>query len=1055
MKHYLLAALAAGIILPAVAVQQNQRSTAPTAGGNVKQMTRSLAGERRMKSPAKTLGEAPANTVEVPFTHDLGKTGTEIKNYIDINVNGDNRKWQYGTVNGYCACMVPNAADVENNDDWLISVPIHMAAGDYTLSYEVGMMGSGALGVEMDVWLFSEPTLDGKLAEIVPPTRYTIKDLTPYEYNCAIPEEGYYYVGFHCTTAKADKGTIKLANFGIKNGGYVPPVPQDPPAAGELTWTLAPKGELKAHLTYIAPTKTVSGADLTEISKVVITSRWEVDKFTYENVTPGETIELDVDMYQGTNNRFTAVAYAGDAAGEKVEYKNIFCGKDCPLAPTDVKLSLSDDYCSATLSWTAPGEVGEKGGYVDSENLTYYVFDAFGSYYDPALFTTDKTSVTIDFPAETQDFYAYQVTAGYGDYYSLDTASNIVVAGTPSTLPLLESFKDGYYDGYWLIDQESTGANTQNWGTVDDSFFAGLFDPDDPEAPMPLKSQDGDNGFYYWLPYEKDAMFGLVSTRVSIANSENPVLEFWYQGQGSRLETLIAAGTGELKPVSVIQLKENPTTGWAKASVSLASFKEDGAVQFELRLTATDNTDANTYSVPFDNISIRDLKKRSARFVTLAAPKTAKPGETISVKARIENNGLEAFDGAVVSVAVSNGNSVSVPVSALAPDSFEDVEVEFTMPVAIKDTENVAFIVNVADGEGTLAEETVEAKVVYPVYAPATGLTADVKDNEVTLSWEAPVNDPDAKSVILEDFENEEYPLMSINGVGGWTVYDGDGKKTYNIFRETYNPYQTAPMAFQLFNRGYAEVPNSYWVDAEAHSGESFMLAPSAQGALNDNHLISPELSGNAQTVTFWAKSFTMTWPESFSVNYSTTGNNPADFTNSVVVNGMPANGEVPEVWTEFSVELPEGAKYFEIVHDSYDSLALFVDDITYEGMSEIPADLAVSGYYVIRDGNAVNEELTEATSYTDKPFGTSQLEETRSFEYSVVAVYNYGIAKQSDSCTVEVKNTITGMELVSADELDGQDVYTLSGIKVDRFVAGGIYIVRNGADAKKVMVRK
>lgn len=1054
MKNYLLAVVAAGIIFPAVAVEQSRRSVDVTTGGHLRQMTKPLVEERRMKSPVKTIGEAPENTVEVPFTHDLGKGGSEVKNYIAINVNDDNRKWQFGTVNGYAACMAPNAEDIENNDDWLISVPIHMLPGDYTLSYEVGMMGPGAIGVEMDVWLFTSPTVEGKLAEIVAPTRYTVKDMTPYQFNCAIPEEGYYYIGFHCTTSKSDKGAIKLANFGIQNGGYEPPVPQDPPAAGELSWTLAPKGELKAHLTYVAPDKTVSGADLSEISKVIITSRWEVDKFTYENVTPGQTIELDVEMYQGFNNRFTAVAYSGDTAGEKLEYKNIFCGMDTPLAPSDVKLTLADDYCSATLSWTAPGEVGENGGYVDTENLTYYVFDAFGTYYDPAILITDQTSVTIEFPAEPQDFYAYQVTAGNGDYYSLHDTSNIVTAGVPSSLPFVESFKDGYYEGFWLIDIDSTGSSTQNWGTVDDNFFASLIDPEDPDAPAPLKSQDGDNGFYYWLPYEKDAMFGLISTRVSIADADNPVLEFWYQGQGSRLEVLVGAGAGELMPVSEINLKENPTTGWTLARVPLISYKEAGAVQFEIRLTAIDNTEANTYSVPFDNISIRDLKDRSARFVTLTSPETVKPGESVNIKTRVENNGSEAFNGVTVSIAGHDGKSVSVPVSGLAPNSFEDVTLVYTMPVAVIDSEKADFTLKIADESGTLAEQSVESKIIYPEYAPVKEIEAVVNGNEVILSWNVPVNDPDAVNMIEEDFENEDYPLMTINGVGGWTVYDGDGKKTYNVFRESYNPYQTQPMAFQLFNRECAGV-TTYWDDAAAHSGGSFMLAPSAQGAYNDNHLISPELSGNSQTVKFWARSCMSAWPETITVNYSTTGNNPADFTNTVVVNGLHSNREVPEEWTEFSFALPAGAKYFEIVHDSYDSLALLVDDITYEGKAEIPADLAVTGYYVVRDGMAVNDELIDSTSFTDHPFGGSTAEEVRSFEYRVVAAYNYGVAKHSEPCIVEVANgPQTGIEAVSAADLAGQDVYTLSGIKADRIVTGGIYIIRNGENTRKVMVR-
>lgn len=81
-----------------------------------------------------------------------------------------------------------------------------------------------------------------------------------------------------------------------------------------------------------------------------ITSRWGVDKFTYDNVKPGQVITLEnVEMYAGINNRFTGVAYVGDKAGDMVEHKSIFCGPDTPLAPGDVRLNVSDDYKKAIL----------------------------------------------------------------------------------------------------------------------------------------------------------------------------------------------------------------------------------------------------------------------------------------------------------------------------------------------------------------------------------------------------------------------------------------------------------------------------------------------------------------------------------------------------------------------------------------------------------------------------------------------------------------------------------------------------------------------------------
>ncbi len=1000
------------------------------------------------------LGEAPANTVEVPFTHGLGKDGlADIKTkYTAINANEDNRQWQYGSVSGYAACMVPNDANIDNNDDWLITVPVHMAKGNYILSFEVGMMGSGALGVEFDSWLFSEPTLEGKLAEIAPTTRATAKDFTPYEFNFAIDKEGYYYIGVHCTTAKADKGTMKLANLGVREGSAIPPVVVEPPAAGTLTYELAPKGELKATVTYVAPTKTQTGADLEEISKVVLTSRWGVDKFEYTDVKPGQTITQEVEMYQGYNNRFTAVAYAGETAGEMVEIKSIYCGIDTPLPPTDVKLTLSDDYTTATLSWTAPGEVGEHGGYVDTENLQYYIFDAFGSYYDPAIAQTDKTSITLDYSeAPSQDFYAYQVTAGVDDYYSLDEVSNIIVAGAPAQLPFIESFGEGYFEQMWMYGLESSGSNTMNCGTITDEYFASLFDPEDPDAPEPLASQDGDGGFFYWLPFDRTAVLGLVSLRADISKAANPVLEFWYQGQGSLIEVLVAAGTGDLELAKSIDLKENPVTGWTLASVSLAPYKAQGAVTFEIRLSAIHNDDDHTWSIPLDNICVRDLVPADLHIVSASIPAKAVPGQAINCTARIENFGSEAAAGATASLTVNGAVVDTKDLAETAPHGFADVAFVYTVPLNAPETLEIAITANIA-GDPTPDDNTAKATatVKRQEFATVTDLAATAEDTHVTLTWTAPVNDPAQAATVFEDFESEDYTPMSISGAGEWTVYDGDGQKTYNIFREGYNPYQTAPMAFQLFNREVAEV-DAYYEDAEPHSGNSFMMAPSAQSSLNDNWLISPALSGNAQTVTFWAKSAMMAWPETMEVYYSTTDNQPSSFTNKVEFAGTLIDGVLPETWTLYTVELPQGAKYFAIHHDTYDSLALLVDDVTYEGASSIPDDLAIVGYHIFRDGKQITDEPVSETTYTDEPLGADAADGDYHFEYTVVPVYNHGSVAESNKAAVDL--SYSGIIDIAIDSLNEASViYTLSGIRVAAGnVTEGVYILVNGTAARKV----
>ena len=998
----------------------------------------------------------PENTVEVPFKHELGKDSPDVDfikaNYTTINANGDNRQWQLASVNGYSACMAPNDDNIDANDDWLITMPIHMTAGDYTVEFDLGYL-SGT-GVIMDVQLGTAPTVGAMTKQIVPSTTFTDKNQNTYKYNLNITSDGYYYIGFHCTTTKDLKSALKLFNVAVSPGEAVV---IDPPAAGILTWELAPKGELKATVTYTAPTKTVSGAELKEISKVELTSRWTVDKFEFTDVVPGQVIVQEVPMYQGINNRFTGVAYVGDVAGEMVEYKSIWCGIDTPLAPENVRLKTSDDYKSAILTWDPVGEVGENGGYVDPEQVTYYIFDAFGSYYDPAVATTDKTSITLSYPDLTgQDLVAYQVTAGFGDYYSLDNSSNIVIVGQPAELPFTESFGNGLYEGLWALDP-ATSYSGQQYGTVTDDYFAGLIDPDDPEAPKPLKSFDGDNGFFYWLPYENNVMVGLMSLRADISKAKNPVLEFRYQGQGSTIDVLMASGTGELSPVKSIALKENPTSDWTLARIPLTEYKDAGAINFEIRLTATDNDDEHTWSVPIDAIAVRDLVDTDVRIVTASssAAKVA-PGNDVAFRAHVQNQGNEKAE--VSATLTINGATVAEKsIGELQPDEFADVELTYNVPLNAPEKLDVVLTVAAEDDEieaNNNYETTINVQhLPYPTVSNLRAVASD-DGKTVTLEWDEPILEASEPVTVFEDFDDPGYEPMSINGAGGFTVYDGDGETTINVFNETYNPYQTKPMAFQLFNKDLA---NPYYVDdCNPHSGSSFMLAPTSYYADNDNWLISPELSGRKQTISFFAKSFSYTWPESMEVLYSTTGNDATkDFTADPVLkveaeeDGWYMVGGVPELWTRYEVELPEGAKYFAIRHFGWYTCALFIDDVEYEAMPDVPSDLEVVGYHVMRGNELLTDAPVKENTYTDNlPAHDNSYDVT----YSVMPVYNYGTGRGAD-----VKVSVpSGVEAISIDSITKEDViFNLQGVRVSKDqLNSGIYILTRGSESRKVLIK-
>lgn len=977
-------------------------------------------------------GETPANVVEVPFTHTLVKGAAEVANYTVVDADGDGRTWKPGGMSTYTPCMVPNGA-VEVANDWLITPPVHMPAGDYTVAFDLGYLGG--TGISFDVKLGTAPSPEAMTSEIMPATTTAAKDMTTYEYTLSIPTEGYYYIGFHSTTTKASKSNVKLANLKVTSGASVV---LDPPMPGTLTYELAPKGALTASLTYTAPTHTVGNVALTDpLAKVVLTSRWTVDTYTFENVAPGQVIEQEVPLYAGINNRFTAQCWMGEVPSELIEYKSIFAGPDTPLPPTNIRLTPSADFKSALLTWDPVGEVGENGGYVDPSKATYYIFDAFGNYYDPALASTTDTQITFDYSdAASQDFYAYQVTAGVDDNYSLSANSNVSAIGAPAALPFRESFAGGMYDGMWLSDTDGQG---QNAGTITDDYFASLFDPTDPEAPSPVASQDGDGGFHLWLPYQTGAKYGLVSLRADLSGAQQPVLEFWYQGKGNVIDVLLGSDVSNLTVAHTIDLMANPTTDWTMARIALDDFKTAGGVCFEIRFTARDNSDEATWSIPLDNICVRDLASSALRLVTFALPASVEPGQTLTAKAHIENpNDLPAAPALAWTI---NGTPAHEENPEIAEHKFASSALTYTVPFNAPAELNIALALN---GK-TMAEGTVAVKRVD--YPTVTDLSATLNGSSVDLTWSAPQLPVASPESVVEDFENEAYTPMSISGCGNWTVFDGDGAKTYNVFREQYNPYQTAPQAFQLFDNVVAQIPEQYAADAVAHSGQRFMIAISAASALNDNWLISPRLSGNAQTISFWAKSCMIVYPETFKVFYSTTSASPEAFTAEATVEGTTIDGNVPEEWTLYTVTLPEGATHFAIHHDAYDSLGLLVDDVTYEAASAIPTDLAIDCYHIFCNGQYVASAPASSTTHTHTPLQDNAEEGDYAFTYTVVPVYNHGVAHESNSALAAIK--VTSLHQVGAP--NAATIVDMSGRRVQRATTPGVYIITEANKATKV----
>jgi len=190
--------------------------------------------------------------------------------------------------------------------------------------------------------------------------------------------------------------------------------------------------------------------------------------------------------------------------------------------------------------------------------------------------------------------------------------------------------------------------------------------------------------------------------------------------------------------------------------------------------------------------------------------------------------------------------------------------------------------------------------LVYNATATPTATTATISWEGSADSYEVKYRTPQTSSApsFFEDFEN---------GLDDWTIYT-KGTAPKEIGWYTYDP--TGGLSFG------------------AHSGASCASSWSWSGdAYNANNwLITPKVTFNKQ-LKFWVRT-NSSWPDSYEVLLSTTGNAEEDFT--VTLQALAPAPAVTE-WTEVIIDLRpyEGQEgYIAFHHADNDMNYLLIDDL-------------------------------------------------------------------------------------------------------------------------------
>lgn len=989
-----------------------------------------------VKSAVALTNSVTLGSASLPYEADWaeGMAGWSV-----IDANGDGRTWQPYVSAGQSRVMRIQYNGSMDMDDWLISVPLKLEAGKkYLVSFDTYANGS-TFPERIEVKYGQEPTVEGLNQTLLPATVLENGSDAPLHVSEFITPEtsGKYYVGFH-GISDADMFYLYMANFEVLAGvsGAAPAAPTD------FTVTPDENGDLAARVSLKAPTKTLNGDDLTSLTKLELSRDGEVVK-TFDAPAVGAELSFDDVLEEGGVVNYTAVAY-NEAGNGEVAMASAFIGIDLPSAPTVANITRSENVGEVVVSWDAV-TADVHGNNIPASKISYKVFKNESGVWEEIA--SDITELSYSFQAVedgSQDFVqclvAAETSAGEGEGLPTD----MIPVGTPYV-----GFDEGVtgegLNYIWGVSGSS------EWGIYTDASFEGI------------TSQNGDNGYFGCQSAYLEQVGELMSGLITIEGVENPALTFYTyviaNDDTNPIQVLVKEdGSDEWVEVfnkTVIEIAGNSDSNvntWVKASANLGAYNGK-TIQFMLRSVCAG------YAYLFiDNIKIDSMLAHDVAAASISAPAVVNAGADYKVTVSVANEGAQEAQNVSVALYANEELVETKDIESMASGEYKSVEFDRTMSAIA--TEAVPYFAVVAmDGDENSTNNQSDLIEVAPkesALPAATDLTGSVEGSDVTLTWTEPNLEAAPGEPITEDFEDGDAYSAEF---GNWIFVDVDDSEVGG-FQGTDLPGITpggTKGSFWIWDQG-AGLGNQTF---DAHSGMKYLFALFRyDDGTTDDWAITPELGGTAQTITFYAKSYSASYPEKIECYYSTGSTDVNDF---VKIEGAGAN-VVPSEWTLYSAEVPEGAKRFAIRSCATGSFMLMVDDVTYI-LAGATQDAEILGYNVYRDGVQINDALVEETSYVDAGVADGE------HSYVVVTVFNKGASKPSNAITLEVSGitdmvkgglsvkavdhsiVVKNAESVLISNMSGAIIYKGQGdAKVP--VASGVYVVKADNKSVKVIVK-
>lgn len=969
-----------------------------------------LSVRYEVKAVADGIASSPTSStsrlfgqINPPYSQDFSNPDSQ-NEFVVIDSNEDGITWEWDSD----GCMTLRFSFEDDSNDWLISAPVNLKAGNfYDFSIDV-KKSSNAFTEAFRVMLGSAPSPSAMDMEIIPETFIPSSDYTTYTRIISVPVDGLYHIGIQ-GISPIDQLGLSVTNLNILAGmsRSVPGYVTDVKLSGQYD------GSNALDISFKAPSFDISGQPLTsDITITVSRDGTEVKRF--ENVARGEACSFTDRASESGDVTYSFIASNADGAGKPFNATG-HMGVNLASAPINAKAVENPTRSGeVTISWDAVAKDVD-GTEIDPSLISYVIYD---DNEDVVMSDIPASSPSYTYQAlssdESQEFLYWFIVpvTDCGENLSADgyAITDMKPYGLPYTMPFEESFKSGGFAYRWMVDGPG-------WSLVQSCTVP---------ACEPV---DGDGGMFVFNPANQVMTSSLYSGKIIVADDPKATLNFFYfptDGESYSLQPKVIYDGKSVNLGEPILSNASDTGDWTSVMLSLSDYAGK-TIQIVFEATCL------TYDaiLCLDKIEARVFNDHDLSAGSIKAPVSVVAGQSVLVNAQVRNIGREKSTPCTADIYVNSEKSGSVSIDGL--DAGTSATLNFEVPTTIfSDSElKVQLKVNYSADENPSNDlsDVAMVKVTAPTLATPSDLSGVTTSSVNHLSWTAPEvsTDPISFTDGAEDYDD-----WAIDLAGSWSFFDGDNGRTYG-FEGAEFPGAFEPAAWRVFNPGAIFTDG----DERVRSGHKVFAAFGTAGQ-SDDWMISPLLPGCSQTLRFWAAEWTSDYgPEIMEVLYSTTGKDISDFQ----LIGEPY--EVWEEWTEYVIEIPEGTTYFAVRCVSEDIFILMTDDFSFK---IAPEGGELLGYNVYRDCRKINSEIVTSPSYDDIDFDMD-VDHT----YHVTSVYERGESAVSNPWNMKS----AGIGDVEADTPDSSAIYyNLQGIRVDHPIPGNIYIKVCDHDSSKILFR-